>query len=67
MEEVERDAPHYGDNERERLLPSHDKRSIVPNYGQPHVFGSINSSHEDENLIVHPDPHFHTPRRSLSK
>ena len=67
MEEVEWDAPHYSDNERERLLPSHDKGIVIPNYGQPRVSGIINSSYEDENLTVHSNLYLQTPRRQTSK
>ena len=64
--EVERDAPHYDDNERERLLPSPDKRPVVTYYGQPRVSGMINSIYEDENLTVHSNPYLQTPRRCTS-
>ena len=65
--EVERDAPHYDDDEHERLLPSPDKRPVVPYYGQPHVSGTINSIYEDENLTVHSNPYLQTPQRHTSK
>lgn len=65
--EVERDAPHYDDNERERLLPSPDKRPTVPYYGQPHVSGTINSIYEAENLTVPSNPYLQSPRRRTSK
>ena len=67
MEEVKRDAPHYDDNEREKLLPSHHKRPVVPYYGQPRILATINSSQEDENLIVHSNPQLHTPRKRMSE
>ena len=64
--EVERNAPYYDDNERERLLPANNKRPVVPYHGQPSVSGTINSTYESENLIVYSNHHLQTSRRCTS-